>query len=89
MKAPPWDNLTAHKALTLAESGNVLVIVTDGYTEAGLWGEILSRSAMTHSINGTIVDGGFATANNRDDRVLVFPRSTSPAGGIETLIWFN
>ncbi|WP_455768362.1 RraA family protein, partial [Haloferax volcanii] len=35
VKAAPGDNLIIHKAITLTEPGDVLIIDCDGYTDTG------------------------------------------------------
>jgi 4-hydroxy-4-methyl-2-oxoglutarate aldolase len=55
--ARPGDNLVIHHALTLARSGEVLVVDAKGYAEAGPWGDILTLAAQTIGIAGLIIDG--------------------------------
>jgi 4-hydroxy-4-methyl-2-oxoglutarate aldolase len=52
------DNLWIHRAVAQAEPGDVLVIGTGGYFEAGYWGEVLSRAASICGIGGVVIDGG-------------------------------
>ena len=42
----PGDNLILHKAIYVAEPGDVLVVTVGGYEEAGPWGEIMSFAAQ-------------------------------------------
>lgn len=67
----PGDNLWAHKAIYEAEPGDVLVISTDGYTEAGFWGEVMSKAAMARGIAGMITDG--SVRDGRDIVGMGFP----------------
>jgi len=53
----PNDNLMCHVAVTVAEPGDVLVIDGGNYAGAALWGEMLTRAAMSRGITGAIVDG--------------------------------
>lgn len=53
----PADNLMLHKAITIAEPGDVLVANVGGYLEAGGWGEIASVAAIERGIMGLITDG--------------------------------
>jgi 4-hydroxy-4-methyl-2-oxoglutarate aldolase len=55
--AKPGDNLVIHHALTLARSGEVLVVDAKGYAEAGPWGDILTLAAQKIGIAGLIIDG--------------------------------
>lgn len=50
------DNVMYHKALSLAQSGDILVINTQGSGNAG-WGELLATSAMKTGVRGVVVDG--------------------------------
>jgi len=51
------DNLTLHKAVTVANSGDVLVATIGNHVGAGAWGEILTVAAMARGIVGLIIDG--------------------------------
>ena len=53
----PGDNLAIHRAIYMAQSGDVLVVAVDGYTEAGLWGEIMTVAAIERGIKGLVTDG--------------------------------
>jgi len=51
------DNLMYHKALSIAEPGDVLVVATGEYLEAGAWGEIATVAAQHRGVRGLITDG--------------------------------
>jgi len=53
----PKDNLMLHKALQIAEKGDVLVASTQGYPEAGYWGGLMGTSAMARQLGGLAIDG--------------------------------
>jgi 4-hydroxy-4-methyl-2-oxoglutarate aldolase len=53
----PGDNLAIHRAIYMAEPGDVLVVAVDGHTEAGLWGEIMTVAAIERGIKGLVTDG--------------------------------
>lgn len=57
VKTYPGDNLMIHKAITMTEPGDVLVVDANGYCEAGLVGELLSLSCKTNGLNGIVIDG--------------------------------
>lgn len=57
VKARPGDNLMLHKAVSLAQPGDVLVVDNDGFVEAGLWGEIITVAAMEKGILGLVTNG--------------------------------
>ena len=53
----PRDNLMLHKALQIAEPGDVLVAATGNHPEAGYWGGLMATSAMARGIAGLAIDG--------------------------------
>jgi len=58
VRARPGDNLILHKAITLLQPGDVLVVTCDGFLESGgMWGGIMSQAAMTMGAVGLIIDG--------------------------------
>ena len=57
VKARPGDNLMLHKAVSIARPGDVLMVCVDGFTEAGIWGEIIAVAAMEKGIRGIVTDG--------------------------------
>lgn len=54
---PPGDNLWIHRAVALAQPGQVLVISTGRGEPAGYWGEILSTAARARGVAGVVLDG--------------------------------
>jgi 4-hydroxy-4-methyl-2-oxoglutarate aldolase len=57
VECAPGDNLTLHHALHLAQPGDVLIVGGSSNCDAALWGELMSISAQSKSVAGTIVDG--------------------------------
>lgn len=57
VKSRPGDNLMAHKAIDLAEPGDVIVIDAGGDTTNAIVGEIMMRIAQKKGIAGFVVDG--------------------------------
>ena len=53
----PGDNLMLHKAIYIAEKGDVLVVTVGGFVEAGPWGEIMTVAAQVRGIAGLVIDG--------------------------------
>lgn len=60
-----YDNLWIHRALYVAEPGDILVIATGQALEAGYWGQILNEAAMVRRLGGVVIEGGV-----RDSGVL-------------------
>ncbi|HXC44515.1 MAG TPA: RraA family protein [Candidatus Dormibacteraeota bacterium] len=57
VSSPPADNLWLHRAIYRARPGDVLVVHTSGFVEAGYWGEIMTRAAVEKSLGGLVIDG--------------------------------
>jgi 4-hydroxy-4-methyl-2-oxoglutarate aldolase len=53
----PGDNLLLHHAITAASPGDVLVVDGGGRREVALWGELMTRAAITRRLSGLILDG--------------------------------
>lgn len=57
VRCPAGDNLMFHKALDLAQPGDVLVIASGGSMSRALCGEIMATYAASRGIAGFIIDG--------------------------------
>jgi RraA family protein len=57
------DNLVVHRALDLAEPGDVLVVDAAGSLERAVLGEIMARYAVTRGIAAIVVDGAVRDAD--------------------------
>ncbi|MGM0792501.1 MULTISPECIES: RraA family protein [Bacillus] len=57
VKTRPGDNLLVHKAIDLAEPGDVIVVDAGGDTTNAIVGEIMLRIAKRNGITGFIIDG--------------------------------
>jgi len=55
--SPPADNLWLHRALAVAQPGDVLVVGVTGHFEAGYWGEVMSTMAHARKLGGLVIDG--------------------------------
>ncbi|MFB6251053.1 MAG: 4-carboxy-4-hydroxy-2-oxoadipate aldolase/oxaloacetate decarboxylase [Halobellus sp.] len=84
VKAAPGDNLIIHKAITMAEPGDVLVIDCDGYTDVGHIGELMCESCRAHGLAGLVIDGGYRDC--REIAEMEFPvygRGVNPQGPLK------
>ncbi len=54
--SPPGDNLWLHRALYVAQPGDVLVVYASGGYEYGYWGEIMSSAAKARQLGGLVID---------------------------------
>lgn len=55
--ARPGDNLMVHKALEVAQPGDIVVVNTNGNTTSAVFGELMCRTAVGASLGGIVVDG--------------------------------
>ena len=62
----PGDNLMMHKALHLAESGQVVVVTNGGGVQGALWGDLAAIYARNKGLAGAIIEG-----NIRDSEALM------------------
>jgi len=63
VKVFPGDNLMIHKALDLAEPGDVIVVDAGGDLTNALIGEIMSTYANARGIAGFVIDGAIRDAD--------------------------
>ncbi len=54
--SPPGDNLWLHRALAVAQPGDVMVVNTSGVYEHGYWGEIMATAAQACGLRGLVID---------------------------------
>lgn len=57
VRCHPGDNLAIHRAVAVAEAGDMLVVDAGGHL-AGYWGEVLAVAAQARGIAGLVIDGG-------------------------------
>ena len=57
VECAPGDNLTVHHALHIAQPGDVLIVTGSPHCDVALWGELMSLSAQSKQLAGTIIDG--------------------------------
>ena len=55
--SPPKDNLWLHRGIYAGQPGDVMVVDTGSYYEAGYWGEIMTHAAMQVGLAGLVIDG--------------------------------
>ena len=53
----PADNLMVHKALQIAEPGDVVVVSTCGNVTSAVFGELMCHTAVAAGLGGSVVDG--------------------------------
>jgi len=57
VKAPSGDNLMFHKAMEMAQEGDIIVVSGIGGGERSFSGEIMAHYAMYRKLGGFVVDG--------------------------------
>jgi 4-hydroxy-4-methyl-2-oxoglutarate aldolase len=57
VKVRPGDNLMLHKAIYVAQAGDVIVADAQGFAEAGAWGEVMAVAAQARGLGGLVFDG--------------------------------
>ena len=63
VKTRPGDNLMVHKALDLAEPGDVIVVDAGGDLTNAIIGEIMSTYGKARGIAGIVIDGAIRDAD--------------------------
>jgi len=69
--SPPGDMLTCYWALHEAPKGSVLVIDGGGYTEAAIWGSLMTYEAKLKGLAGVVINGSVRDTTNI--KILEFP----------------
>lgn len=81
VKAPAGDNLMFHKALDMAEPGDVIVIDGDSGCNRSLAGEIMMRFAQKKGIAGIICDGSIRDSDGAQELTMpVYASGVTPQG---------
>jgi regulator of RNase E activity RraA len=81
VSARPGDNLMVHKALQVAQPGDVVVVTTNGNTTSAVFGELMGHTAVGAGLGGIIVDGAIRDVEGL--KALAFPafsRTVTPGG---------
>lgn len=76
----PGDNLMMHRALYLAQSGDVLVVVTHAENSGAQWGDVAANYAAAKGLAGVVVQGCIRDTDTLERmRFPVWSTSISPA----------
>jgi RraA family protein len=79
IRCRPGDNLMVHKAIEVAQAGDILVIDTCGNTGNAVFGELMCRAAVARGLGGIVVDGAIRdVAGLRALGLPAFSRTVSP-----------
>jgi regulator of RNase E activity RraA len=82
VKVYPGDNLMVHKALDIAEPGDVVVVDTSASTMTAVLGDLVSTKARHRGLAGFVVDGLIRdlSAIRALGNFPVFARGVTPTG---------
>ena len=79
VNARPGDNLMVHKALEVAQPGDVVVVSTTGNTTSAVFGELMGHTAKGAKLGGIVVDGAIRDVDGLTAlKFPAFSRTVSP-----------
>lgn len=79
VNARPGDNLMVHKALELAQPGDIVVVSTNGSTTTAVFGELMGHTAKGANLGGIVVDGAIRDVDGlKELRFPAFSRTVTP-----------
>jgi regulator of RNase E activity RraA len=79
VRCRPADNLMVHKALQVAEPGDIVVVNTGGDTASAVFGELMCHTAAAKGLGGIVVDGAIRDVDGIIRLGMpAFSRSVSP-----------
>lgn len=81
VKAPMGDNLMIHKAIDIAQPGDILVIDGEGCTERASIGEMMYTLAASKGIAGIVIDGAIRDIDSLSYiNMPVYAKAVTPQG---------
>ena len=81
VKAPPGDNLMFHKAISLAEPGDVIVVDAGGSLTNALMGEMMLMQITKRGVAGVVINGAIRDAAYiREQKLPVFSAGVTHRG---------
>lgn len=81
VRTPMADNLMFHKAIDMAEPGDIIVVNAQGDMNHSVCGEIMFRHAMSRGVSGFLIDGCIRDAAALEDMGFsVYARGANPKG---------
>lgn len=81
--ARPADNLMIHKAMEIAQPGDVIVVNTSGNTTSAVFGEMMGTSAVAARLGGIVIDGAIRDLDGLAALGLPAFSRTVSAGGCD------
>lgn len=81
VRTAPGDNLLIHKAIDMAQPGDIIVVDGAGTLDAALIGDIMTSYAASRQVRGFVIDGAVRDTEELAARDLpVYARGISPRG---------
>lgn len=81
IRVPEGDNLMLHKAMDLAEAGDIIVIDAGGSTQRAILGELILSYCQIRGISGVLLDGCVRDVNAiKEMDIAVYAKGVSPNG---------
>jgi regulator of RNase E activity RraA len=81
VNARPADNLMIHKAMQVAEPGDIVVVNTCGNIASAVFGELMCHTAAAKGLGGIVVDGAIRDVDGITKLGFsAYSRSVSPGG---------
>lgn len=81
VKSRTGDNLMLHKALDMAQPGDVIVCDAGGDMRQAIMGELMTQYAMTRGIAGIVIDGPIRDSGSMAELPMpVYAKGATPAG---------
>jgi len=75
------NNLMCHKAIYVAEAGDVIVVDARGHKDTSVWGAIMCLAAKMRGIEGVVIDGAVRDSMQiKNMRFPIFARAVAPNG---------
>jgi len=81
IKCRPGDNLLLHKALDMAQPGDILVVDAQGDMSNSIMGELMVMWAIKRGLGGFVIDGAIRDIGAiKTMSIPVYARGITPAG---------
>lgn len=81
VKAAPLDNLLVHKAIDLAQPGDVIVVDAGGNNSGAIVGELVAMTAEARGVKALIIDGAVRDVSTLQSlKVAIYATGVSPLG---------
>lgn len=82
VKMRPADNLMLHKAIDLAQPGDIIIVDTGGTTDYAILGDLMTSSAFKKNVGGFVIDGAIRDIDQlKEKNYPVFAKAISPNVG--------